>query len=63
MSLGLSSTQEAVQEATVVQSPDWAHSIAGVYLAFEQRGTQPPSLQSLEATCSAAIPVLGWETH
>lgn len=63
MSLGLSSTQQAVQEATEVQSPDWAHSIAGVYLAFEQQGTQLASLQSLEAPCSAAIPALGWETH
>lgn len=63
MSLGLSSAEQAVQEATEVHAPDWAHSIGRVYLAFEQQGTQLTSLQSLEASCSAAIPALGWETH
>lgn len=62
MPLGLSSTQQAVQEATEVQSPDRAHSIAGVYLPFEQWGTQLASLWSPEMPCSAAIPTLGWET-
>lgn len=61
--LGLSSAEQAVQEATEVQSPDRAHSITRVYLAFEQQGTQLTSLQNLEAPCSTAIPALRWETH